>query len=139
VIRGALRAERPELLTVVLPQSLSKQPKESRELLSQVANVEEMSENDEMALVDASRCEPPATLAVPWPFPHRPYCPLPALLSLCGGGGLRRRRRRRLCNEKIVAEVQQVICFAFHDSRLLLETCRGAKELRKIVTLFYLD
>lgn len=99
VIRGALRAERPELLTVVLPQSLSKQPKESRELLSQVANVEEMSENDEMALVDASR----------------------------------------LCNEKIVAEVQQVICFAFHDSRLLLETCRGAKELRKIVTLFYLD
>ena len=45
----------------------------------------------------------------------------------------------RLCNEKIVSEVQQVICFAFHDSRLLLETCRGAKELRKIVTLFYLD
>jgi|AntAceMinimDraft_11_1070367.scaffolds.fasta_scaffold52096_2 hypothetical protein len=26
VIRGALRAERPDLLTVVLPQSLSKQP-----------------------------------------------------------------------------------------------------------------
>ena len=32
VIRGSLRAERPELLTVVLPQSLSKQPAESREL-----------------------------------------------------------------------------------------------------------
>jgi hypothetical protein len=32
-----------------------------------------------------------------------------------------------------------VICFAFHDSRLLLETCRLGKEMRKIVTLFYLD
>lgn len=36
MIRGALRAERPELLTVVLPQSLSKQPQESQELLKEV-------------------------------------------------------------------------------------------------------
>lgn len=36
VIRGALRAERPELLTVVLPQSLSKQPQESQELIKEV-------------------------------------------------------------------------------------------------------
>eukprot|EP00963_Diacronema_lutheri_P014164 scaffold2858_cov659-Pavlova_lutheri.AAC.135 len=35
VIRGALRAEQPELLTVVLPQSLEKQPAESQELLKQ--------------------------------------------------------------------------------------------------------
>ncbi|XP_011085059.1 uncharacterized protein LOC105167163 isoform X2 [Sesamum indicum] len=34
VIRGALRAEKPELLTVILPQSLKKQPPESQELLS---------------------------------------------------------------------------------------------------------
>ena len=33
VIRGALKAEKPDLLTVVLPQSLSKQPPESQELL----------------------------------------------------------------------------------------------------------
>lgn len=45
----------------------------------------------------------------------------------------------RLCNEQIVQKVQQVICFAFHDSNLLLETCREAKHLRKMVTLFYLD
>ncbi len=45
----------------------------------------------------------------------------------------------RLCNRDIVARVQQVICFAFHDSSLLLETCNEAKETRKIVTLFYLD
>lgn len=36
VIRGALRAEKPDLLTVVLPQSRSKQPPESQELLEQV-------------------------------------------------------------------------------------------------------
>ena len=45
----------------------------------------------------------------------------------------------RLCNQDIVQRVQQVICFAFHDSRLLLQTCDEAKEQRKIVTLFYLD
>lgn len=45
----------------------------------------------------------------------------------------------RLCNRDILSHVQQVICFAFHDSRLLLETCQEAKNLRKIVTLFYLD
>ncbi|KAH7548533.1 hypothetical protein JRO89_XS14G0156500 [Xanthoceras sorbifolium] len=36
VIRGALRAEKPELLTVILLQSLKKQPPESQELLSKV-------------------------------------------------------------------------------------------------------
>lgn len=36
VIRGALRAERPDLLTVILPQSLKRQPPESQELLSKV-------------------------------------------------------------------------------------------------------
>jgi hypothetical protein len=35
--------------------------------------------------------------------------------------------------------VKQIICFAFHDSRLLLETCQQAREQQKIVTLFYLD
>ena len=45
----------------------------------------------------------------------------------------------RLCNMDIISQVQQVICFAFHDSKLLMETCQEAKNLRKIVTLFYLD
>ncbi|KAL3135772.1 hypothetical protein ABBQ32_007337 [Trebouxia sp. C0010 RCD-2024] len=99
VIRGALRAEKPDLLTVVLPQSLSKQPPESQELLSQVQHVIEMPHNDHLSLAQSSR----------------------------------------LCNRDIVARVQQVICFAFHDSNLLLETCNEAKETRKFVTLFYLD
>lgn len=36
VIRGELRAERPEFLTVILPESLKKQPPESQALLSKV-------------------------------------------------------------------------------------------------------
>nr|XP_010930298.1 uncharacterized protein LOC105051514 [Elaeis guineensis] len=99
VIRGALRAEKPELLTVILPQSLNMQPSESQELLSKVKNLIEKPENDHLPLIEASR----------------------------------------LCNMDILSKVQQVICFAFHDSRLLMQTCQEAKNLRKIVTLFYLD
>ncbi|KAL5800679.1 hypothetical protein ACOSQ3_032311 [Xanthoceras sorbifolium] len=99
VIRGALRAEKPELLTVILPQSLKKQPPESQELLSKVKTVIEKPHNDHLPLIEASR----------------------------------------LCNMDIILHVHQVICFAFHDSRLLMETCQEAKNLRKIVTLFYLD
>ncbi|XP_024363373.1 uncharacterized protein [Physcomitrium patens] len=99
VIRGALRAERPDLLTVILPQSLKRQPAESQDLLSKVKNVVEMPHNDHLPLIEASR----------------------------------------LCNMDIISHVQQVICFAFHDSNLLMETCSEAKNMRKIVTLFYLD
>ncbi|KAH0889972.1 hypothetical protein HID58_052401 [Brassica napus] len=75
VIRGALRAEMPELLTVILPQSLKKQPPESQELLSKVQNVVEKPHNDHLPLLEASR----------------------------------------LCNMDIISQVQQIICFAFHD------------------------
>ena len=56
VVRGALRAERPDLLTVILPQSLEKQPEELHELLSQVEDLQCMSENDDLKLLEASRC-----------------------------------------------------------------------------------
>lgn len=98
VIRGALRAERPDLLTVILPQSVEKQPEESRELLEQVENVVSLK-YDALPLGEASR----------------------------------------KCNDDIISRVQQVICFAFHDSNLLLDTCHEAKMLRKIVCLFFLD
>ncbi|NJO20532.1 MAG: HDOD domain-containing protein, partial [Spirulinaceae cyanobacterium RM2_2_10] len=42
------------------------------------------------------------------------------------------------CRE-IVARCQQLICFAFHDSHTLLQTCEEAEEQRKVVTLFYFD
>lgn len=99
VIKGALRANAPDKLTVILPQSLKRQPPESQELIEQVEDLVEMPENDELSLLEASR----------------------------------------ICNRKIISHVQQVICFAFHDSRLLMETCHEAKESKKIVTLFFLD
>ncbi|XP_027117978.1 uncharacterized protein [Coffea arabica] len=55
VIRGALRAEKPELLTVILPQSLKKQPPESQELLAKVQNVIEKPDNDHLPLIEVSR------------------------------------------------------------------------------------
>jgi hypothetical protein len=58
VIRGALRAEMPELLTVILPQSLERQPEELHELLSSVQQLITMPENDKMTLLEASRCGP---------------------------------------------------------------------------------
>ncbi|KAL3791108.1 hypothetical protein HJC23_012093 [Cyclotella cryptica] len=54
-IRGALRAFQPNLLTVVLPQSMSKQTPESQELLEDVTNVITMPQNDHMPLDVASR------------------------------------------------------------------------------------
>lgn len=55
VIRGALRAERPDLLTVVLPQSLRKQPAETQEQLRKVQNLIEMKKNDPLPLDVASQ------------------------------------------------------------------------------------
>jgi len=54
-VRGALRAEREDLLTVVLPQSMEKQTKESQELLEKVDDLITMPQNDDMSLDVASR------------------------------------------------------------------------------------
>ncbi len=97
-IKGAMRAE-PNLLTVILPQSLERQPRESQEQLKQVIHLVENAENDHLSLGEASA----------------------------------------LCNREIIARCQQLICFAFHDSHTLLQTCEEAEEQRKLVTLFYFD
>ncbi|MEL6779432.1 MAG: DNA recombination-mediator protein A [Cyanobacteria bacterium J06597_16] len=97
-IRGAMKAD-PNLLTVILPQSLDKQPSESREQLEVVTNLVESSANDMLPLADASA----------------------------------------MCNAEIISRCQQLICFAFHDSKTLLKTCQDAEDQRKIVTLFYFD
>ncbi len=44
-----------------------------------------------------------------------------------------------LCNQEIISKCQQLICFAYHSSDTLLQTCNEAEEQRKVVTLFYLD
>lgn len=97
-IRGAMRAD-PGLLTVILPQSLERQPQESRKQLEKVMHLVENPENDHLPLGEAST----------------------------------------LCNREIVSRCQQLICFAFHDSRTLLKTCQEAEDQRKVVTLFYFD
>lgn len=97
-IKGAMRAD-PSLLTVILPQSLERQPRESQEQLKQVMHLVENPENDHLSLSEASS----------------------------------------LCNGEIVSRCQQLICFAFHDSKTLLKTCEEAEAQRKVVTLFYFD
>ncbi|GJQ09110.1 hypothetical protein GpartN1_g6618.t1 [Galdieria partita] len=54
-IRGALRADKPDQLTVILPQSQMKQPEEILTLLKTVRNVHEMPHNDDLPLDVASR------------------------------------------------------------------------------------
>ncbi|NEO97887.1 MAG: DNA recombination-mediator protein A [Symploca sp. SIO2E9] len=52
-IRGAMRAD-PNLLTVILPQSLNRQPRESRKQLEKVIHLVENPENDNLSLAEAS-------------------------------------------------------------------------------------
>lgn len=54
VIKGALRACNADLLTVILPQSISKQPVEIQPLLLRVANLIENPEYDELDLKEAA-------------------------------------------------------------------------------------
>lgn len=52
-IRGAMRAD-PNLLTVILPQSLKRQPRESRKQLEKVIHLVENPGNDVLSLAEAS-------------------------------------------------------------------------------------
>jgi len=98
-IRGALRAERPDLLTVILPQSIGKQDRESQELIKDVTDVISMPQNDDMSLNVASR----------------------------------------LCNSKLLSETDQLIAFAFHESKTVIEATKEAKKLEMLVTMLFLD
>ncbi|MBL1209562.1 DNA recombination-mediator protein A [Geminocystis sp. GBBB08] len=97
-IRGAMRAD-PNLLTVILPQSLARQPRESQDQLNQVIHLVENPDYDHLPLGEASA----------------------------------------MCNREIISRCQQLICFAFHDSHTLMQTCDEADEQRKLVTRFYFD
>ena len=52
-IRGAMKAD-PNLLTVILPQSLARQPNESKDQLEQVMHLVENPVNDQLSLAEAS-------------------------------------------------------------------------------------
>ena len=44
-----------------------------------------------------------------------------------------------LCNQEIINRCDQLICFAFHDSETLLNSCRCAEEMGKMVSLLFFD
>jgi len=52
-IKGAMQAD-ANLLTVILPQSLARQPRESRDQLEQVMHLVENPANDTLSLAEAS-------------------------------------------------------------------------------------
>ena len=97
-IRGALRAENQDLLTVILPQTILKQPREIRDLLGQVNQVIELGHN-QLPLDAASR----------------------------------------ICNSELLSKGDQLIVFAFHDSKTLIETIEEAKAMSLLTTVLFLD
>lgn len=98
VIRAVLDID-PSRLTVLLPQSLERQPLEIKDQLANVLHLIEKAENDDL--------------------------PLPMASSLC--------------NQEIINRCDQLICFAFHDSETLLNSCRSAEDMGKVVSLLFFD
>jgi len=98
VIRAVLEVEQ-SLLTVLLPQSLIRQPSEIQDQLSKVLHLIDKPENDDLPLQIASS----------------------------------------MCNQEIINRCDQLICFAFHDSETLINSCHNAEELGKIVSLLFFD
>lgn len=126
VIRGALRAEKPELLTVVLPQSLHKQPKETQEqvcvqpgrcLLCCLRRVFVFAIDFELravewmltyVLVHAVRTQ---LLKVQNLIEMKKNDPLPLDVA------------SQLCNSDILSRCTHFIAFAFHDSDVVYVVC----------------
>lgn len=45
----------------------------------------------------------------------------------------------QMCNQEIIDNCQQLICFLYHSSHTLMESVKYAQEKHKVVTSFYLD
>lgn len=186
VIRGALRAENQRLLTVILPQTIDKQPEETRALLAQVEQVHSLGHNS-LPLGYASRLcnsELLAKVRAAHPRPRRRAAtlvggpeaargrsavsrcrlardPSPALAtarSLASSSGaalpklspLTLTRLFRACRVLLlaiaavrlppgVAQAEQLIVFAFHDSHTLKEAVEEGKQRGMLVTVLWLD
>ena len=45
----------------------------------------------------------------------------------------------RICNSHLLSQTDQLISFAFHESKTVLEAAQEAQKLDMLVTLLYLD
>jgi glycerol-3-phosphate O-acyltransferase len=45
----------------------------------------------------------------------------------------------QMCNQEIIENCQQLICFLYHSSHTLMDAVKYAQENHKVVTTFYLD
>ncbi len=45
----------------------------------------------------------------------------------------------RICNSYLLSQTDQLISFAFHESNVIIEATKEAKELDMLVTTLYLD
>lgn len=45
----------------------------------------------------------------------------------------------QMCNQEIIENCQQLICFLYHSSNTLMEAVKYAQDNHKVVTTFYLD
>jgi phosphoheptose isomerase len=45
----------------------------------------------------------------------------------------------RICNSKLLSETDQLIAFAFHESKTVIEATKEAKKLEMLVTMLFLD
>ena len=154
VVRGALRAAQPDLLTVVLPQSLSKQSSELQALLAKVRIVIEMPENNDIKLKEAARlcnrklmvlAEASAAAAPRTSRPRGRCAPCPVRARGCHASEPRRpcvHARAvsvRFRPVRVARALQNVIGITFHDSSALKQTIEEAREMRKQVAEFFLD
>jgi hypothetical protein len=160
-IRGALRADNPELLTVILPQTVSKQPREIRELLGEVRQLIELG-HDQLPLDAASRICNSELLSKgdqvkgTGTAPHRRTRRQPPTRPHAHGylrASLVHHDTHELHSPSsnlsrapscpslslLVIPSPQLIVFAFHDSKTLRETIEEAKAMSLLTTVLFLD
>lgn len=138
-IRGALRAEQQNLLTVILPQTVQKQPREIRELLGQVRGAG--AGGGRAGGVGWWGARPPARGArcEMRPLSLRLLASQVTQVIELGHNQLPLDAASRICNSELLSKGDQLIVFAFHDSKTLRETIEEAKAMSLLVTVLFLD
>ena len=162
VIRSVLDVD-PSRLTVLLPQSLDRQPTESRDQLERVLHLVELvarslaqeghnlitsgAQGVNAAVIRSVLDVDPSRLTVLLPQsldrqPTESRDQLERVLHLVEKpehDELPLPMASSLCNQEIISRCDQLICYAFHDSETLLASCRAAEDMGKVVSLMFFD